>query len=81
MSDKKQVLLFGANCGKCKKFENRIHNLVAQHKLDINFQKTEDIGTMMAHRVMYLPSLLIDGVLIFKGVVPSEKALLEKLKT
>lgn len=76
----KKVILFGANCGKCKKAERIIHKVVNDHNLDIEFSKTEDFETMAQHQVIYLPSVLIAGKLVLKGVVPTEKELIQYLK-
>lgn len=74
------MILFGANCGKCKKTERLIHKAANDQNLDIEFSKTEDFEIMAQYQVMYLPSVLIDDKLIFKGVIPTVKELIKHLK-
>lgn len=69
----KQVVLFGANCGKCKKVERMIRKVIQAEGIAIDFTKTEDLETMMQHQVHYLPSVMIDQKVCFKGTIPSEK--------
>lgn len=75
----KQIVLFGANCGKCKKVERTIRKILEENEIDASFEKTEDLKIMMQHQVHYLPSVMIDQKVYFKGTVPSEKEILKAL--
>ena len=75
----KEIILFGANCGKCKKVEKRILKITSQISEPFVFKKSEDLELMSTYQVMYLPSVMIDKKFHFKGVVPSEKQLLKAL--
>lgn len=76
----KQVILFGANCGKCKKVERIIRKVIQEEGLEVSFEKSEDLEMMMQHQVHYIPSVMIDQKVCFKGTVPTEKEILNLLK-
>jgi small redox-active disulfide protein 2 len=76
----KTITLFGANCGKCNKTEKRIRSLINDHNLDVYFEKIGDPERMTSNNILYLPSVMIDGKIIFRGIVPSEQELLKKIK-
>ena len=76
----KQVVLFGANCGKCKKLELRILKVIQAEEIVIDFKRTEDLEIMMQHQVHYLPSVMIDQKVCFQGTIPSGKEMIKVLK-
>lgn len=75
----KQIVLFGANCGKCKKAEKIIRKVITDFAEPTVFEKSENLELMSAHQVVYLPSIMIDNKLYFKGTVPSEQQLIKAL--
>lgn len=76
----KTITLFGANCGKCKKTEKRIRSLINDYHLDVHFEKTSDLEQMTSNNILYLPSVMIDGEVAFRGFVPTKQELLQKIK-
>ena len=74
-SDVKHIVVFGANCGKCKKAEA----VLAKFHLHADVTKCEDWDVMVKHNVTYLPTIMIDDVIKFKGIVPSEKEFIKSL--
>lgn len=71
----KQIVLFGANCGKCKKAEKLIRKVLIDFNAPVAFEKSENLELMSAHQVIYLPSIMINNQIYFKGIVPSENQL------
>jgi small redox-active disulfide protein 2 len=75
----KQIVLFGANCGKCKKTEAIINSVIEKYSINAAFLKVTDIQEMIKNNINYLPSVIIDNKIVFKGIVPSEKEVLKVL--
>jgi small redox-active disulfide protein 2 len=75
----KQIVVFGANCGKCKKAEANIRSVLTKYQINAEVSKCDDWEIMVKNNVNYVPSVMIDNVLKFKGIVPSEKEILEVL--
>jgi hypothetical protein len=78
-SEVKHIVIFGANCGKCKKAEALIRSLVSELHLNAEVSKCEDWEVMIKHDVTYFPTIMIDQKIRFKGIVPSKKELISIL--
>ncbi|HQW00041.1 MAG: thioredoxin family protein [Chitinophagaceae bacterium] len=69
----KRIILFGANCAKCKKTEINLNNVIQKHNLNMIVEKIQDVQEMVKYNILYLPTVMIDNVILFKGIAPSEK--------
>jgi Thioredoxin domain len=77
--DVKHIVVFGANCGKCKKVESLIRAVISKWQLHADVTKCEDWDIMIQHNVTYLPTIMIDNVIKFKGIVPTEDDLIKTI--
>jgi hypothetical protein len=77
--DIKHIVVFGANCGKCKRAESIIRSAISKLQMQANITKCEDWDVMIQHNVTYLPTIMIDNVIKFKGIVPTENELIKAL--
>lgn len=75
----KHIVLFGADCGKCKKAEVNIKMALTKKNLTATFEKITDVKEMLKFNISYLPSVMIDNVVAFKGIIPSEKEIIKAL--
>lgn len=76
----KTVKILGTGCGKCQQLVNVVQEVVAEHQLDVTVEKVEDIIEIMEFNVMTTPALVVDGVVVSKGSIPSKNAVLGFLK-
>lgn len=76
----KIVKILGAGCGKCQQLVGVVQEVVAEHQLDVTVEKVEDIAEIMEFNVMTTPALVVDGVVVSKGTIPSKNAVLGFLK-
>jgi small redox-active disulfide protein 2 len=74
-----RIIVFGANCGKCKRAEARLKKVIEEEGVLVEVVKSDDLQEMMKYKIHYLPSIIIDDVVQFKGIVPSEKEILKAL--
>jgi len=66
-----QVKVLGTGCANCKNTV-RLFEAVAQEKgVDIALQKVEELRDIMAYGIMSTPGVVIDGVVVHAGGVPS----------
>ncbi len=77
VSNVKNIVIFGANCGNCKRVESLIKSVIIKYKLQVEVTKCDDWEVMVRHNVLYLPTIMFDNVIKFKGIVPSEKELVK----
>jgi small redox-active disulfide protein 2 len=73
------IQVLGTGCPKCKTLEKITREVVAETGIDANITKVEDIMEIMQFNVMTTPALVVDGKVVLKGRVPSNKELKEIL--
>jgi len=76
----KIVKILGTGCGKCQQLVSVVQEVVAEHQLDVTVEKVEDIAEIMEYNVMTTPALVVDGVVVSKGIIPPKDAVLGFLK-
>ena len=68
-----EIKILGTGCPKCKALEKVTRDVVAENGIDANVTKVEDIMDIMNFGVMTTPALVVDGVVVMKGHVPSKE--------
>ncbi len=68
-----EIKILGTGCPKCKALEKVTRDVVAENGIDANVTKVEDIMDIMKFGVMTTPALVVDGVVVMKGHVPSKE--------
>jgi small redox-active disulfide protein 2 len=76
---RKQIIVLGTGCAKCKDLEKLTKSVVAEIGLDADVTKEEDIVKIMSYGIMRTPGLVIDGKVIMSGRLPSKSELTELL--
>jgi small redox-active disulfide protein 2 len=76
----KTVKILGTGCGKCQQMVSVVQEVVADHQLEVMVEKVEGIAEIMEFNVMTTPALVVDGVVMIKGRVPSKDEVLGFLK-
>lgn len=77
----KVVKILGTGCPKCKITNAIVTEVVNDNKLDATVEKVEDIMEIMEYNVMTTPAVVIDGVVVIKGRVPSKDEVFKLLNT
>jgi len=72
----KTVKILGTGCGKCQQMVSVVQEVAADHQLEVTVEKVEDIAEIMEFNVMTTPALVVDGVVMIKGRVPSKDEVL-----
>ncbi len=76
----KTIKILGTGCPKCKQMESIVKEVVAEHNVDAEVIKVEDIMEIMQYNVMSTPVLVIDEEVTIKGRVPSKTEVADLLK-
>lgn len=66
-----EIKVLGTGCAKCKSLEKAAKDAVEKTGVNASITKVEDIVEIMNFGVMTTPALVIDGVVVVKGKVPS----------
>jgi len=76
-----EIKILGTGCPKCKALEKVTRDVVAENGIEANVTKVEDIMDIMKFGVMTTPALVVDGVVVMKGHVPSKEEVKQLLTT
>ena len=74
-----EIKILGTGCPNCVTLEKRVKKVVEDNAMEAEVIKVEDIVDIMEYNIMSTPGLVVDGRVISKGRVPSEKEILELL--
>lgn len=74
------IKILGTGCPKCKTTEAAMRTAVEKYGITAEIEKVEDIMQIMEYNVLTTPAVVIDGVVCFKGGVPSADQIKTMLK-
>jgi len=67
----KNIKVLGSGCANCKATTNVIERVAAEHGVEIELEKVEDMQQIMAYHLMSTPGVVIDGEVVHSGGIPS----------
>ena len=67
----KNVKVLGTGCANCKNTLVLLEQVAREKGVQIELEKVEDLPAIMAYGVMSTPAVVIDGVVVHAGGVPS----------
>lgn len=67
----KNIKVLGTGCANCKTTTRLIEEVAKAANVDITLEKIEDIQEIMQYSVMSTPAVVVDGVVVHSGGVPS----------
>lgn len=76
----KSIKILGTGCAKCKSMLGVVEQVAHETGIDAAIEKVEDIEEIMKFDVMSTPALVIDGVIVLSGRVPSKEELTKLLQ-
>jgi len=66
-----EIKILGTGCPKCKTLEKMTREVVEKNGINASITKVEDIMDIMKFGVMTTPALVVDGIVVMKGKVPT----------
>jgi small redox-active disulfide protein 2 len=67
----KSVKILGTGCANCKNTLALVETVAQEKGVAIDLAKVEDLPSIMGYGVMSTPGVVIDGVVVHSGGVPS----------
>lgn len=74
-----QILVLGPGCSKCIQAETNVRNAVKITGVDADIRKVSNIMEMLKLGVVATPSIVIDGVNVCCGYVPTVDQIVDLL--
>lgn len=75
MSQQHQIKVLGSGCANCQTTYQLIESVLAEQHIDAALEKVEDLQRIMSHGVMSTPAIVINGVVVHAGSVPTRDAI------
>ncbi len=74
-----EIKLLGRGCKTCARLEKDLKLALKDLDMDTTIIKVTEINDILSYGVMSTPALVINGKVLFAGMVPSRKALKEMI--
>ncbi len=74
-----EIKILGSGCSKCKTLEKITREVIANNGIKATVEKVEDIMEIMNYNVMSTPALVVNGIVLVKGRVPSAEEIKDLL--
>ncbi len=68
-----EIKVLGSGCPKCKNLEKITNEVISENNIQATVEKVDDIIKIMEYGIMRTPGLVIDGKVVFSGMVPSKE--------
>lgn len=69
----KDIKVLGTGCANCKNTIKLIEEIAQEKNQAIKLEKVEDIQKIMSYGIMSTPGVVIDGIVVHAGGVPSRE--------
>ena len=67
----KDVKVLGTGCANCRNTLALVEQVAKEKGADIRLEKVEDLASIAGYGVMSTPGVVIDGVVVHAGGIPS----------
>jgi len=71
----KNIKILGSGCANCVRTYQLIEEAAKARGIEVEMEKVEDIGQIMAYGVMSTPGVVIDEKLVHAGGIPDRKSI------
>ena len=75
-----EIKVLGTGCPNCKKTKAVVAAAVSELGINVAVEEVTDLADIMAYGVMATPALVIDGVVVGSGGVPTKQQVEQLLR-
>lgn len=68
-----EVKVLGTGCSNCKATVKLVEEIAKEKGASITMEKVEDIQDIMKYNILSTPGVVIDGVVVHAGGIPSRE--------
>ena len=69
----KNIKVLDTGCANCKNTITLVEAVARERGVEIQLEKVEDLPTIMGYGIMSTPGVVIDGLVVHAGGVPSRQ--------
>jgi len=73
------IFILGADCTKCNRLYKRVKSIVVELNINATVEKVTDTKHFIDYGIYSIPALVIDEKVVSKGIVPSEREIIQYL--
>lgn len=66
------IKILGSGCANCKRLEQIARKVAAENHIEAEFEKVTDMNEIMKYPILSTPGLVVNGVVVSSGRIPSE---------
>lgn len=66
-----EIKVLGTGCSNCKSTVNLLAELAKEKGVSVNIEKIENIQDIMGYNILATPGVVINGVVVHAGGMPS----------
>jgi small redox-active disulfide protein 2 len=74
-----KIQIAGPGCGRCQATEKLVHEVLQELNLPAEVEHVYDVREYSKLGVMFSPTVLVDGKIVFAGRVPTDEELKKAL--
>lgn len=74
------IKILGTGCSNCKLLEQNTREALKQLGREAEIEKVTEIQDIMSYGIMSTPALVLDGIVLVVGMVPSVNEIKEKIE-
>jgi small redox-active disulfide protein 2 len=75
-----KIKVYGSGCSTCKSLFERVKKVIIENEITAEVEHITDVQAMIDMGFIQSPALVIDGVPVLAGHIPSEEQILEIIK-
>ncbi len=68
-----EIKVLGTGCSNCKTTVKLVEEIAKEKGASVNLEKVEDIQDIMKFNILSTPGVVIDGVVVHAGGIPSRE--------
>ncbi len=68
-----EIKVLGTGCSNCKTTVKLVEEIAKEKGASINLEKVEDIQDIMKFNILSTPGVVIDGVVVHAGGIPTRE--------
>ncbi len=72
-----KIKIYGSGCSTCKSLFERVTKVIIENEIAAEVEHVTDVQAMIDMGFIQSPALVIDGVPVLAGHIPSEEQILE----